>query len=256
MRRLRLLTAVFGLVLLSTLISVPGRVLPHLLPHDSLSLSGISGSLWRGTAARAVLNTPKGSFHLGELHWKLRFLSLLSLSPTLELTSVWGAQRIAVLARLRNEDIYLRDLDASLDAAIVGLWVPISLTGRLNFLFAKLRVADGELREAKGRMVWQNGGWTDAARSSALGSYVASFETGNDAPDGFSTVVVTVETIDGPLLAEGQVSLQRGSYDVDLALQPAGNALDPALVQTLSLFATPSENGYLLRLNGDLAQRP
>ena len=93
-----------GIALLLVLLaaSTPARVLPRLLPAESLQLSGMTGTLWRGRAARAAVVVPQGLLDLGELRWKLSPVSLLFLSPAIEIDSERGRQRLSARARLRG----------------------------------------------------------------------------------------------------------------------------------------------------------
>ncbi len=84
------LAAVVFLVLLLAL--APARVLGVMLPPGQVALSGYSGSLWRGSASRALVATPGGWLHLGRVQWRLRPWSLLLLTPRLAVDSNWGSQ--------------------------------------------------------------------------------------------------------------------------------------------------------------------
>jgi hypothetical protein len=251
--RLLLLPIVVGLLLLSllALFSVPARVVPMLIGSDQLRLSGLSGRAVDGRAARAMLQTPGGFFHLGELRWRLDPWSLLRLSPALEIESEWVRQRASLRLHLSGSELTLRDLDASVDASIVRQALPVSVRGRLEMLFDELVIAGPEVLSIRGRLVWRDAGWESAGGLRALGSYVALFSSPAE-----GDVRGRLETLSGNVSVEGSAALLGRRYTTDLRVTAARGSLDPELEQALSLVATPTENGYRLRLDGELAPPP
>lgn len=240
--------AVLLLVLL--LVTAPARLLPRLPGTENLALAGLSGSLWQGEAARAVLLTTAGPVHLGRLRWRVHPLSLLTLAPRLQIGSDWGAQRFQGQLRLRGETVQLRQVDASLDAALARQLLPIGLRGRLSLQLEALDWNGSRLTEADGSLVWQQAAWESSGALKALGSYAARLDS-----DGDGAVTARIETLAGPVRASGSLVLDGLRYGITARIVSDG-AMDPELAQALSLIAVPEENGYLLRLDGALAASP
>ncbi|MFK7829230.1 MAG: type II secretion system protein N [Congregibacter sp.] len=247
------LTALIAVLVLA-LPGAPARLLPLLLDADRVALSGVSGTLWNGQAARAVVQSTAGPVHLGELRWQLRPMSVLLGSPALLLSMDWGSQRGTLRARLRGNRIELRDVDFTLEANVAKQFLPVSLDGRLELLFKELHVSEN-LQDlvADGRAVWRNAGWLAFDGRRPLGTYAATFSPlgAGDAADAEpSGVAVEVATLAGDVEAQGSGRVQQKRYELELSI--SADAMDRQLEQALALIATPVENGYLLRLDGVL----
>jgi hypothetical protein len=245
-----LFPALAGIVLLLVvgLLHLPARLLPFLIDADTLRLSAVSGTLFDGRAARAMLRTPVGFLHLGEVRWQLRPLSLLRLSPTVQLRSEWGSQRGTLLAEQHGEQILLRDVDISFDAGLLRQLLPVELSGRIGLLFGELVLSPDRLLRADGRLVWQSAAWDSPRGRRGLGSYAATVTSPGD-----EQVNAIVTTLSGIVSAEGTLALDQQRYEVDLEVEATSGTLDAELAQALSLIASPSENGYRLRLDGEMA---
>ncbi|MEE4277071.1 MAG: type II secretion system protein N [Halieaceae bacterium] len=243
-----LLFAAAGLLLfLLALTALPARLLPALLPEEPLRLSGLSGTLLSGRAARAQVLTGAGALHLGRLRWNIDLSSLLRLRPSLQLNSEWGAQRLAAAIEWRPGRLDIRDLDASGDARLLRTVAPLAVEGRLSLQFQRVVLRGGLPGEAEGRVVWQNARWSAPQVQHDLGSYVALIE--GDLRD---TLTARVDTLDGPVPARGSARLADSRYEVDIVVGNGRTRIDPEIERALELFATPSEEGYRLRLSGSL----
>ncbi|WP_439105938.1 type II secretion system protein N [Congregibacter sp.] len=251
MKRRFWLPAIVGVLVLVffMVLQAPARLLPYFLDSQQVQLSGVSGTLRKGTATRARVQTPGGYLHLGKLSWTLEPLSLFSLTPTAQLSSVWGGQRGSLELRLVGEALGIRDLDMNLDAGLLKQALPVELSGRLEMLFDELLVTRSSLRRAEGRLVWQGAAWQSPGGARALGSYAATLTSPSQ-----ERVFADIVTLSGPVVATGGVELDEQNFTVDLFIESSGRALDPDLARALSLIASPEENGYRLRLDGEVAQ--
>ncbi len=248
--KIRPLPALAGLVLLLLflLASAPARLLGLVLPGEQVSLQGLSGTLWRGGAARAVAATPAGYLQLGAVSWRLHPWSLLLFRPTLDLRSAWGAQEAAGRLTLRGErDLDLKNFDAALSAELLRQVLPVELGGTLSVQVARLALRDGLPVSGQGRLVWQDAVWKAPRGRQPLGSYGLDFEQARGEP-----LRGTVVTIDGPVRAEGSVGLDSAGYRVDLTIRSEGG-LGEELSQALALLAQPlPAGGFRLQLEGAL----
>jgi len=249
--RWALIIGVAALGLALAVAALPARLLPRLLPDDALRLSGVRGTLLEGEAARAILRTPAGYLHLGRLSWTLHPASLLTLAPRLDLRSAWGAQRASLQARVRGAQVRLQDVDASIDARLLRTLAPLAVDGRLSLQFPTLTLDAFRPTQASGRIVWQSARWQAGSREYALGTYVAEVESSEDA-----SIRATVDTLSGPVFTRGYARLAGSAYDLEFQIDGGDQALAPEVERALRLFATPREDGYLLRLDGDLAVAP
>lgn len=247
MRRL-LPAGLLLLALVAAASSLPARLLPRLVDDDLLRLSGLSGTLTEGRAARAVLATPAGDLHLGSLSWQLRPASLLRLAPLVDLESAWGLQRARLSASWHGSRLVLSDVDASLAASLVKAVAPLAVGGRLNLLMDEVILSQEALIAARGRMVWQDAVWQAPDAERALGSYALTLDSADE-----GVVTAEIETLAGPVFAAGSAEFQQQRYRITLRIDGGPRGLDADVERALQLFATPQEDGYLLRLDGELA---
>ncbi len=251
MKRTLALTAV-GLVLLAFGVSqLPARLLPALLPSELFRLSGVSGTLFNGRAARAQVSTGAGMMHLGTLRWEFHPGSLLTLAPRVSLSSEWGAQRGSTSLEWRPGRVVVSDLDAMVDARLLRTLAPLAVEGRLGLQFQRLVLRDGLPAEADGRIVLQDARWNAPEVDHTLGSYVAEIEG-----DVREVLSARVDTISGPVPARGTATLADTRYELDIRIGDANSRLATEIERALELFATPTEDGYLLRLGGSLTVGP
>ena len=160
MSRLRAGVALAALFFVCAIAIAPARLLQAVLPADSVIMRGFSGTIWRGTASRCLVDLGQGYIHLGELRWSLSPLSLLTLSPSLMLESTWGRQRLKTGLRLTgSEGIELSELDATFSGQLLQHFLPLSVEGEFNAQFPNLELNAGLPVSANGRLVWQRAAW-------------------------------------------------------------------------------------------------
>ncbi|WP_116368650.1 type II secretion system protein N [Parahaliea mediterranea] len=249
MQRIAPLAALLLLLLVFLLLGAPARLLPALLPGGQVQLGGLSGTLWQGSASRCLLQTAAGPLQLGRVQWQLRPLSLLTLSPALDVDSQWGGQHLSGRVKFHGvNDIGLSDLSARADASLLRQLAPLAVEGGFSLQAQHLRLRDGLPAGAQGRLVWEHGAWMAPQGRIALGSYALDIQQ----RDAEAPLTADVITLAGPVQAAGQASLTGQNYSVDIRIRAEQGALDPALQQGLSLMARPDGNGYHLTLTGAL----
>ncbi|MFV8818206.1 type II secretion system protein N [Haliea sp. E17] len=247
--RARLIPAgLAGLLLLVVLLaSAPARLFSLFLPPDQVVLQGLTGTLWRGAASRAMIATDAGYLHLGHLQWHMKPLSLLLLSPAVVIDSAWGGQQFSgELRRTLAGNLHIDDAEGRFDAAVLGRFLPVRLEGEIALQIEALVLRDGMPQTATGRLVWQGAGWQSPQGMRPLGSYAADLQTLDNA-----TITGAVLTLSGDVQAEGALRWRAGEYGVDITLQGPGID-DPQLRQALQLMAAPEGDGFRLQFNGAL----
>ena len=169
--------SLFGLALalvmvVSLVVTAPARLVVPLLPGDRIIMQGLNGTLWRGSASRALVQAGPGYLQLGSVEWMLSPLSLLTFRPRFDLRSQWGRQRLSGELVLRGgADISVHDLSANLPAELIKHYLPVALDGDLSLQFAILHLREGLPYHTEGRLVWQRATWLSPAGSRPLGSY-------------------------------------------------------------------------------------
>jgi general secretion pathway protein N len=238
--------ALLMVLLVALFAGAPARVLPSLLPAGQVQLAGVNGTLWHGSASRALARTPMGTMQLGQVSWRLRPLSLLALSPTVEFDSQWGEQRVNGVLTVKNRNtLGLRDVEAHIDASLLRQLAPVAVDGQFSLLATRLDLRDGLPAGAEGRVLWERGAWKSPRGRVPLGSYAVDFSQAD------ASVPLTGEvlTLDGPIPATGSVRLEGRDYQLDVRIGGDG-PLDPGLAQALSLLARPVGEAFELHLEG------
>lgn len=246
----RLAGVLLGVLFLACVIAAaPARLLDTLLPADAVIMRGYSGTLWRGAASRALVAAGPGYIHLGEVHWSLSPASLLSLSPSVNIESSWGKQRLKAGLRVTGSDNFeVIGLDAVFSVRLLRQFLPLAVNGEFSVQLEGLRVEAGLPTSAVGRLVWQRATWESAQGAMPLGSYAVDFQQlPNEALQG------EIVTIAGPVNAAGSARLLGNSYSVGI-LVTSESGLDAQLEQALSLIAQPVSEGYRIHFDGQLTE--
>lgn len=230
--------------------ALPARLLPLILDSEQVRLGGLSGTVLHGSAARALVRTSAGFVHLGRLTWDVETLSIFSLAPAAKLRSEWGEQRVEARVQRRGDTLLVNELQAAFDASLLRTIAPLAVDGRLSVQLDRLEVTGARLVEAQGRLTWEDALWRTNSRQHVLGSYVAEISSSDEA------ILAVVDTMRGPVVALGTARLDGRRYNLELDIGTTDGAFAPEIERALRLFATPEEDGYLLRLDGDLAVGP
>lgn len=241
--------ALLLVLLILLFVSAPARLLGSLVSSDVLVMQGFSGSLWRGAAARCVVRAGHGYLNLGSVKWRLKPMSLLTLSPTIDLESAWGAQNISGIITLRdldNIDIDIDDLDATISAQLLRQFAPLQVEGEFVAVVEHLSIRSGMPDAGKGQIVWRYAAWLSSIGSIPLGSYAMNFEQSQG-----EALSGEILTIDGPVQARGNIELKDRDYAVDVFVE-SDPELDQQVQQAMSLFAQPVADGHRIVLNGKL----
>ena len=250
MRRFWLLSAAILLpaLLLFAVLFAPARLVAWSLPASQASGAGYSGTLWNGRVASLAVATPAGPLQLGSVRWQVVPASLLTLAPTVRWQSRWGSQQVQGRVRwLGGESLLLDNLEFGVDAGLLRRFLPVKVSGRFTGLLSELSIRDGRLNYLRGQVTWGEAAWRDGDRRFSLGSYAVEFT-----PDAEGGTEGKLLTLDGPLLADGELSLARdGAFAVALALKSEQPLAQP-LERALSLMAAPAEDGFRLQLEGNL----
>lgn len=244
-RHHRLLAA----ALLSTFIlsQMPARVLTTFLPA-TLTLSGLSGSVWSGQAVRAWTMIDGKPLMLGRVQWQLQPWRLGWGSP-LTLTSEWGDQIFTSRIGMGLSGLtVLRDVSVNFDTSVLREMFPLYLGGTLSGSFERIEVEQAGLRQAQGTVYLQNAIWTANSGDIPLGDYRIDVAGNAGSADG---IVGEVVTENGALVLVGDLNLSMGAYAVKLsATGPV--ARDDGFRRAVSMLATPTAEGFDIVLQGQL----
>lgn len=235
-----------ALVLLAVvLMTAPARVVGLLLP-DSAKLTGFTGTLWDGSAARGTLRVAGQVLSMGRVSWRIHPWSVLGFRPRVELTSDWGGQRLGAVLRYGGPSSLDVDvLRAQFDVRFVRQLVPLYVGGLIRLDFSDLQFQDGTFQSGGGEVVWQDAVWTANSGDVALGDYSLVLGGSEGGLSG------RVKTLGGPLRVTGDLQLSGNRYSVNLALSGPATA-NQGLGDALKLLAQPSATGFDMVMSGEI----
>lgn len=245
MPAVRRLVVVFSLTfVVGLIVAFPARVAYHWFAPQSVALSGIAGSLWRGSAAQANI----AGLYLGELRWRLRPLALLRGRASFDVAaSPAGGVLDGNAAIGIGGDVYLADTRAALPLdAVAGIAGVPGLRGTATADIERLHLRDGIPLAADGSGEVR-GLLLPIVSPQSIGGYRVEFFTQEDG------VVASVEDTDGFVDIAGRLLLAPDrSYEFlgQLAPKPETPA---AVADQMRFLGSPNARGqYELRLEGAL----
>lgn len=153
------LLLILAFTLLWLVVLAPATVMTRLLPaHVPLVLQGITGSVWSGAVAQAALTESGQALVQGQLSWRIRPLSLLRLSPCIELTfSDSGRGTVAGTACVSaGGEVTLRDVNFDLPAGYFLRSADLRLGGEISGLLTTLTWQAGRLTALNGQGLWSD----------------------------------------------------------------------------------------------------
>lgn len=235
-----------ALFLLLLIYQAPARTLVWLAP-ENLTVSGLTGTIWAGEAARAWVTIDGKPLMLGHLDWQIRPWRLFWGAPVV-FSATWGEQKLKTRAGPTATGKWmLRDTQVSVDAQIFRLFFPLYLGGRAAGNFARLEVADSRVVSVWGSALLSDAVWTARGGNLPLGTYHISL----DADKAGLGVMGEVTTFEGALVLEGTVMLSPDSYQV--ALSATGPvARDESFRRAVTMLASPTADGFEVLLQGQL----
>jgi len=162
---------------------------------NQLALSGITGSLWKGSASLASIRIDQEDISLGELRWQLQPLSLLVLSPcaTVE-TRQEGQQMNGEICVAMDGSFEVHQADFSGPAALFQKTVPFPIDGQISIHLDQLRVKDQQLQQLGGNVSWGSAQIFNGSNWMPIGSYAAELNGDNQ-----GGVNAKIFHLDGPV---------------------------------------------------------
>ena len=205
----------------------------------NLSLSGINGSLWSGSAGYVQYrSTP-----LGSLNWSLHPHDILrghletdfSLSSDEMLTKGTAGREIFGAA-------YTKNLEGHLPAALLGKLLGIKNVvpaGKLHFSMQRMEFSPkGRLESAIGRITWEQAGISSPAQA-VLGNLNVQVSTEKEG------IVFNISDENSPIKVKADLLVcPDGKYELNGKLIPTP-AAQAGLSKSLSMLGKPDKNGVI-----------
>ena len=226
---------------------IPARVLSTFLPA-TLTLSGLSGTVWSGQAVRAWTMIDGQPLMLGRVQWQLQPWRLGWGSP-LTLTSEWGDQIFTSRMGMGLSGLTVfRDVSVNFDTSALRAMFPLYLGGTVSGSFERIEIEQAGLRQAQGTVYLKDAIWTAKSGNIPLGDYRIDVAGNAGSADGIMGEVITEN---GALVLAGDLALSMGAYAVKLtATGPV--ARDDGFRRAVSMLATPTAEGFDVVFQGQL----
>lgn len=137
-----------------------------------LQASGVSGSLWRGAADYSQWVDRGHTLPLGTLSWSLRGLSLLTLNPCIDFSTLTSEQSIkgAACYSLLGGKVVLSDVDITLPVSRVAPFFSVDLSGNVDAYIQKATWHQQQLGETELNLLWQRASLFNGNQWLALGN--------------------------------------------------------------------------------------
>jgi len=243
--RSRLISVGLVTLFLGLLIFFPARVAYQWFAPQTISLAGINGSIWSGSAREAQAS----GIYLRDIVWHLRPLALFTgkLSYALKASPTSGFVETNIGLGITGT-VFFTDVKAALSMQSLQQAIGMPrLSGSVNVQFDRLLLVGGIPVAADGVLEVADLVVPIVHRSS-IGGYRTEFFTQE------SGVTASVEDTDGVVELAGslQVFAETGNYMFDGLVAPKSNT--PAnLRQQMQFLGSPNDRGqYRLTLEGTL----
>ena len=230
-----LVAALVATFLLGLVLLFPARLAIGWFAPDTLAVSGVEGTVWRGRAAQLSVN----GVYLSPVSWRFRPTGLFALRVSYHLDAeLPGGYLRADVGLAPTGSLRLSGLEASAPLASIAGLVPVAgADGRLAAEVSHALIADGWPRELVGIVSIEDLVYRPAGAGS-MGNYRVEFvETDGDGLAG------DLSDGGGPLEVTGRliVSPER---DYELSGQVSARAgAPPALANSLQFLGPPDARG-------------
>lgn len=222
-----------------------------------LQASGVSGSLWEGKADYTQWVDRGHTLPLGTLSWRLQGLSLLSLSPCINFSTLTNEQTVkgAACYSLLGGKAILNDVDIVLPVSRVAPFFSVDLSGNVDAYIQKATWHQQQLGETELNLLWQRASLFNGNQWLALGNIQGTAK--DDGNGGLSSQwnhVEDVQQASPPLELDLDVSVTQlaaakprlkvqGSIAPNAEGSVANSATHNALNQMLQFIGEPVGDG-------------
>ena len=252
---------IFGLFLLFILAFVVTVVLKFpvagVLPHVNINpvkLSGVSGSVWNGSAQSVVIPpaADQPNIPINNVNWKVKAGTLLSGSAGADVDfEVLGGRGEGLVKRNLAGDVFITDGKLQVPAKELEQFLPLPLAQFAGVLLAdieELELENNLLKRTQGKLIWSNSEIDALNTELKLGQIVLDVVPEGDLHIG------NLSNSNGQLDLSGAVQLdQAGNFAADILIKPTADT-PPQINNMLNSFARPASDGsYRIRNNGNIS---
>jgi len=240
----RYLIAGLLVLLFALALKFPARLAYDWFAPPEVQLSGISGSVWNGSASEGRA----AGAYVSDIRWKFRPSALLGGKLEFETSSspAFGTLQTD-LAVAANGELSLKNLDGNVELGLIHpSFQQSGIRGDLQLDFEELALRDGMPSSVTGEVSINNLLVPELAPST-LGDYIARFETAGD------SITATLVDTDGILDVDGTLTLNADRSYTLLGRVSAKTGAPRSIVDQLQYLGTPDADGFRpFRFEGQL----
>ncbi len=238
----------YFLLLIAT---IPAKPVTKLINDNaSITIQGISGTLWSGKAYAASINN---TVQLKNIEWSFNFWKLLTGQIATDIKTQYSGNNInAELGLSFLGRYFVNNLTAKISAKNIAEFANIpmvQLSGLISVNIDHAQWKQGELPMASGQINWKDATIT-VSDTASLGNVLITFSESED-----QLLNAEIKNQGGDIRITGTAELvPEADYAVNLKFSPAASA-SRNIKQSLGLFAEKQRNGeYLYKESGPLNQ--
>ena len=183
----------------------------------NLWLTGVSGTIWSGTAQASQVDIEEFSIPLGLVEWELNAFSLVYLRPCLTFTASQPSQAISGnLCQQLGGNSYVRDVNVDGSMALINPLLPVEVQGRGSLQVVRGVFDKADVKKLEAQLSWQNARFLAIDNWIALGSYAAKLTE-----NGEGGINAEVFDLQGPIKLNGNAGWHIASgWTVDATVTP------------------------------------
>lgn len=232
------------------IISIPAApVLSQLHRYlPEISIQGVSGSLWNGSAAAITINRQQT---LNNTDWRFNGWHLFKGEISAHINTHYQQQAVSGdFDAHPSGKITARNVNATMDAATLAQLARIPLaqfSGSISLKIDQLEWQQGQVPRATGRLQWNSAAVT-VSETAKLGDIVITLTENKTQP-----LHANISNQGGDIKLEGEANVSEdGAYSLKLNMLPNRSA-SSNVRSSLGMIAKPKPNGsYELNNNGNL----
>lgn len=205
-----------------------------------VAMSGVSGTLWSGRASLASIKVRDVDYSLGQVTWKLSFLSFFTLKPCALITTHMDNQDFDGTVCVRGKNaIAIKDASLNFPAALVQPLLPLPISGQFSLNVEHLQIGNLELLGLRGKTTWTNARIYNGSNWMELGTIGADLS--DDGKKGMNAHIVDVNS---PLRMDllGHLPYPTGAIVKGTFAMPEAYFREINANAWVSMFATPQSN--------------
>jgi general secretion pathway protein N len=203
----------------------------------NMAMTGVSGTLWSGSASLASINIKDVDYSLGQFTWKLTWMSLLTLKPCANIATHLDNQDFKGRVCVGTKGAFtLQNATAKFPSALIQPQLPLPVGGQFSLNVSELSIANSQMKTVQGKLTWSDAKVFNGTSWMSLGGFGADFSS-----DGKSGVTAHVVDVGSPASVDLMVALlypTGGTVKGNIALTEAFITESNANAW-LSMFATP-----------------